>query len=86
MKVKWRPLGLYSKIFLFSIDFTVYLQLDVLAKQLVPIPIQVAVRLAAVPPLAAPGALLQSSHLLVRCAGVAWRVVAALGLLNPSLG
>jgi hypothetical protein len=63
-----------------------YLQLDILAKQLVPVPVDVAVRLAAVPPLAAPGALLQGSHVLVRCAGVARRVVAALGVFTVGLG
>jgi hypothetical protein len=65
--------------------FILYLQLDVLAQQLVPSPVQVAVRLAAVPPLAASGTLLQLSHVLVRCAGVARRVVAALCILAHSL-
>jgi hypothetical protein len=65
--------------------FIRYLQSDVLAQQLVAIPVEVAVCLAAVSPLAASGALLQRSHVLVCCAGVAWRVVAALGVLNSSL-
>ena len=58
-----------------------HLQLDIPAKKLVPIPVEVAVHLAAVPPLAASGTLLQGSHVLVRRTGVAGRVVTALGIL-----
>jgi hypothetical protein len=62
-----------------------YLQFDILAKQPVPVPVQVAVRLAAIPPHAASGTLLQSSHVLVRCAGVTRRVVAALRIFTGGL-
>jgi hypothetical protein len=68
-----------------SSERRIYLQLDVLAQQLVPIPVEVAVHMAAVPPLAASGALLQGCHVLVRCAGVARRIVAALGILAYNL-
>ena len=46
-----------------------------------PIPVEVAVHMAAVPPLVASGTLIQVVHVLVRRAGVARRVVAALGIL-----
>ena len=74
-----RPLELIMLLFTFLTS--THLQFDVLAKQLVPIPVEVAVHLAAVPPLAASGTLLQALHVLVRRAGVALRVVAALGVL-----
>ena len=66
---------------LFTFLTSTHLQFDVLAKQLVPIPVEVAVLLAAVPPLVASGTLLKGHHVLVRRAGVAKRVVAALGVL-----
>ena len=58
-----------------------YLQLDIPAKKLVPVPVEVAVHMAAVPALAASGTLLQGGQVLVRRAGVAGRVVTALGVL-----
>ena len=58
-----------------------YLQLDIHAKQLVPVPVEDAVLMAAVPALAASGALHQGRQVLVRRAGVAGRVVTALGVL-----
>ena len=46
-----------------------------------PIPVEVAVLLAAVPPLAASGTLLQLVHVLVRSARVTGRIVTALSIL-----
>ena len=51
-----------------------------------PIPVEVAVHLAAVPPLAASGTLLQGHHVLVRRAGVTRGIVTALGVLFCSIG
>ena len=61
-----------------------HLQFDGIAKQLVPIPVEVAVHMAAVSPLAASRTLVQGRHVLVRRAGVTRRVVAALGVLFHS--
>ena len=57
---------------------TLHRRRDHFAKQLVPIPVEVAMLLAAVPPLVASGTF---SAFLVRCAGVTGRVVTALGSL-----
>jgi hypothetical protein len=62
-----------------------HLQFDILAKYLVSIPVEVTVHLAAVPPLAASGTLLQLVHVLVRRTGVTGRIVTALGVLVTSL-
>ena len=70
---------------LFTFLTSTHLQFDVLAKQLVPIPVEVAVHLAAVPPLAASGTLLQLNHVLVRRAGVTRRIITALGVLAYSI-
>ena len=62
-----------------------HLQFDLSAKQLVSIPVEVAVHLTAVPPLATSGTLLQGHHVLVRRAGVTRRIVTALGVIVSSL-
>jgi len=61
-----------------------HLQFDVIAQQLVPIPVKVAVHMAAVPPLAASRTLIQGFHVLVRRAGVTRRIVATLGVFFGS--
>ena len=79
-------LFLLLDFFLLLLDFLLLLLLpDLYAEQFVPTPVEVAMLLAAVPPLVTPWTSEQLGPVLVRCAGVARCVVAALGILACSL-
>ena len=73
-------LFLLLDFFFLLLNFLLLLQ-DVSAEQFVPTPVEVAMLLATVPPLVTAWTSEQLRSVLVRCAGVARCVVAALGIL-----
>ena len=73
-------------LLLLLLNFLLLLLLpDLYAEQFVPTPVEVALLLAAVPPHVTAWTSEQLRSVLVRCAGVARCVVAALGILACSL-